>query len=66
MQISAQCKFFAFFNNNTYLSTKMNSAQYKKTEEAISKAVEAYATKKNQKILELAKEFDVPYHRLRR
>jgi hypothetical protein len=47
MQISAQCKFFAFFNNNTYLSTKMNSAQYKKTEEAISKAVEAYATKKN-------------------
>ena len=39
----------------------MPSEAYKKQEEAISKAIEAYAQKKNQKISVLAREFDVPY-----
>jgi hypothetical protein len=44
----------------------MKSEQYKKEEEAISKAIEAYELDKNQKIVPLARQFGAPYDRLRK
>jgi hypothetical protein len=44
----------------------MKSEQYKKEEEAISKAIEAYELDKNQKIAPLARQFGAPYDRLRK
>jgi hypothetical protein len=44
----------------------MASDEYKKIEEAIAQAVEAYSTNKSQKISVLARQFDVPYRRLKR
>jgi hypothetical protein len=42
-------RFLAFFKKSTSLINTMKSEQYKKEEEAISKAIEAYELDKNKK-----------------
>jgi hypothetical protein len=55
-----------FFIKPILFTNNMKSDTYKKEEEAILQAVQAYERDKNQKITNLARQYGVSYHRLRR